>query len=949
MTPLMALTSGSRLGPYEILSPLGVGGMGEVYRARDTKLNREVALKVLPEAFAADPQRMARFEREAQVLASLNHPNIAAIYGLEESGSTRALVMELVEGETLTEMLESRNSKLEAGNSKIEGRKSPSGASTDFDFRSSSFDPLPIAKQIADALEYAHERGVIHRDLKPANIKITVEGVVKVLDFGLAKALEPTVAAVEVYPGRDRRPAMGTSPLQNSPTLSIAATQAGMILGTAAYMSPEQARGKPVDRRADIWSFGCLLFEMLAGRHAFEGETVTDTLAAVVRAEPDWKALPATTPVSVRGLLRRCLTKDPKQRLRDIGEARIAIEETLGGSDSVAAAYDRRVSEESGAHRAPLQMPVWRRPLFWTTVAALAVAVALAWALVARPSARAQRMQFAMPVPAEVDNMSLSADGQMLAYVALDDSSGQKMLYVQRIGSPNATLLAGTEGASYPFWSPDDAYVAFFASGQLKKIAVAGGPPEAIAEATSGRGGAWGNRGVIVYAPDPLGALWRVNADGTNAAPLTAGLLGHQLTHRFPIFLPDGDHFLFLAGAFQDISKGDDGIYLSSLVASEKKFLLPCLSNPGYASGHLFCVDRKTELVEVAMDAARARVTGEPQVFAPKIGYEGGVTWANFTVGENATVVYSATKTTALSALTWYDRTGKELGRVGEPAELDNPSLSPDGGRAVIDITDPKAFNVSLWIDDLRQNTASRFTFVGEHEQEPGSFAATGIWSRDGNRLAYYRNIAGGTELLIKAASGLQPERTVIRVNQDEIIPNSWSRDDQQILCTSHPAAGGSNLVLIDAASGKRTPFLEAKFSQTNGQISPDGKWAAYASNETGDWEIYVTTFPNPVGKWQVSRGGGTEPRWRGDGKELFYIGPKGTLTAVDVRAEQTFSSGSPTPLFQVHARAPVSSSDQFSYDVSRDGQRFLVNRYLKPDHVQPLTVVLNATAAARQ
>jgi Tol biopolymer transport system component len=381
-----------------------------------------------------------------------------------------------------------------------------------------------------------------------------------------------------------------------------------------------------------------------------------------------------------------------------------------------------------------------------------------------------------------------------------------------------------------------------------------------------------------------------------------------------------------------------NGIYVSSLAALEKKLLVPARSNAGYSDGQLLYVDDKRELITVSVDAPHTRVTGESRVLAEGVAYQPSVYWGAFTAGGNGTVVYSTTTAAALSVLTWYDRTGKELGRVGEPGELANPAISPDGNRAVVDVTDLKANNIDIWIDDLKWGTGSRFTFDPAEE-------VSGVWSRDGSMVAYRLNVLGGDTLEIKKAAGLEPNRTVFGVSKDVLAPNSWTPDDKQILCSFQPPAGGSDLVLIDVSRGKKMPFLAGKASETNGQISPDGKWAAYASNETGDWEVYVTTFPNPARKWQVSRGGGTEPRWRGDGKEIFYIGPKGILTAVEVSTEGTLSTGAQSLLFQIHGRAPISSTDLFTYDVARDGNRFLVNRYVKPDHVQSLTVLLNAAA----
>ncbi|HLY60290.1 MAG TPA: protein kinase [Terriglobia bacterium] len=916
----MSLAPGNKLGPYEILSPLGAGGMGEVYRARDSKLNREVALKVLPGAVANDAERMARFQREAQVLASLNHPNIASIYGLEDSGGVRALVMELVEGPTLAE----RISMAAASDhrSGVGGQRPPLQLD----------EALHIARQIAEALEAAHERGIIHRDLKPANIKITDEGVVKVLDFGLAKALTSEDSS---------------SGISNSPTISIAATQAGMILGTAAYMSPEQAKGKKVDRRADIWAFGCVLFEMLTGKKTFEGETTSDVLAAVIRAEPEWNALPVDTPPSIRKLLQRCLQKDAKQRLRDIGEARITIEETLSGAEAEPPLTP--LLTEEGKREARGGEPwragkVWRRVLPWALVVVLSIVAVVTTVLLEQSKHRAARVQFAIPVSGEVSHLALSADGSMLAYVANDESSGENMLFVQKVGSPTQVELPGTEGAYYPFWSPDGAWVAFFASGKLKKTPVAGGPPQFLANSTFGRGGSWGSRGVIVYTPDSGGGMWRVNADGTNAAPLPAALMeAGDYSQRWPLFLPDGEHFLFLSLNFRAKNEGVKmGLFVSSLTGQHKTFLVSTQSSAGYLDGQLFYLDDKQELMAVRADAVAGKVLGEPYVVANTVDYRPSTYYASFSVANNGTIVYNPIRSSSLSALTWFDRNGKEMGRVGEPGVLANPAVSPDGKRITVDITDQKASIVNIWTEDFDRKTRSRFTFDQVE-------TVVGAWSRDGSNVAY-RAVDVASEVRLKKSTGLEQWKTLFTANGgDDYIPNSWSLDDRQILCTAQPAAGGSHLVLIDAASGKETPFLTGKAMETNGQISPDGKWVAYASNESGDWDIYVTTFPNPVGKWQISRDGGTEPRWRPDGKEIFYINLKGELTAVEVSAESTFSTGTPVTLFPIRARAQISSTDLYSYDVSKDGKRFLVNRYIKPDHVEPLTVVLNAAEGMKQ
>jgi len=553
-------------------------------------------------------------------------------------------------------------------------------------------------------------------------------------------------------------------------------------------------------------------------------------------------------------------------------------------------------------------------------------------------------MQFAIPAPSEVGNLALSADGKMLAYVARDDGSGESMLYVERLGSPGATPLAGTEGASYPFWSPDNEFVGFFSNGKLRKTAIAGGAPQVIAAASFGRGGSWGSRGVIIYTPEAGGPLWRVNADGTNPVPLSdMFIVGKETSHRWPFFLPDGDHFLFWSGNFSNkVENRTNGIYMSSLAAKEKKLLVWTISNPAYSNGHLYYAGDKEQLLAVSLDPGLAKVSGEPWVVADRVAFQPSVGWATFAVGGNDTVVYNTSSGATLSALTWYDRTGKDLGRVGEPGVLFNPAISPGGDRLAVDIADVKAKAVNIWILNPNRNAGSKFTFDDGED-------VSGVWSRDESRIVY-RSITDVVHLEVKKATGLEPPvGTASAPAQDDMIPNSWTPDDRQILCSYQPAAGGSHLVLVDLGDGKIRPFLATQGSETNGQISPDGKWVAYASNESGDWEVYVTTFPNPAGKWQVSRGGGIEPRWRGDSKEIYYIDPKGMLTGVAVSVAGTFSSGAPSPLFQIHGRAAISSTDLFTYDVTKDGKRFLVNRYLKPDHVQPLTVVLNAAAGMKK
>jgi len=550
-------------------------------------------------------------------------------------------------------------------------------------------------------------------------------------------------------------------------------------------------------------------------------------------------------------------------------------------------------------------------------------------------------MQFALDFPEEmsISHMALSRDGSMLVFVSPEENSALPMLFVQRIGSPDVTPLPGTQGASYPFWSPDNTAVAFFANGKLLKMSISGGSPQVLGTAFAARGGSWGSKGVIIYSPDAQSPLQRVNADGTGMAPATQSIrLAQDQSHRWPVFLPDGTHFLFWAGNFANL-KGDrtSGIYLSSLEGKERKLIALCHSSFAYDSHNLYYADDQRQLVGVAFDPSSDTVSGGVGVIANLVGFQPATYWTALTVAQNGTFIYNTSVGAAQSVLTWIDRSGKELGRVGHSAVTSNPTLSPEGGRVAADISDLKANNVDIWIESTSGGGNSRFTFDPAEE-------VVGVWSRDGSMLAYRLADSEGTSLEIKTATGLERERkryTLPNATMDDIEPNSWSSDGQYLLCMRQTASG-AYLVLVPVASGEPTRFLNGKGSETNGQFSLDGKWVAYASDESGNWEVYVTSFPGAAGKWQVSRGGGTEPRWRGDGKEIFYIAPNGMLTAVPVSSEGTFSTGTPAPLFQIRGRAPISRTDVFTYDVTKDGKRFLVNRYVAPEHIAPLTILLN-------
>ncbi len=890
----MAVAPGQKFGPYEVQAHIGEGGMGEVYRARDTRLNRSVAVKVLPESMADDAGRMHRFEQEARSVAALNHPNILSVYDVGVQDGTPYLVMELLEGETLRERL-------------VRG---PLGV------RKS----VEIGLQIAHGLAAAHERGIVHRDLKPENIFVTKDGHTKLLDFGLAKAMAVAATAK----------ASGYASDITMQTVQTLATEPGMVMGTAPYMSPEQVRGESVDHRADIFSFGAVLYEMLCGKRAFSGNSAVETMTAVLKTEPpDIDLEQVKVPPALNRIVRHCLEKAPDDRFQSARDLTFALG-ALSGSDSTVA-----LRPEAAERR---EVPRW----LFAVAAVLLVAVAAAALYFATRKTPAPRMEFAIPVQSEVGHIAISQDGTMLAYVAVDENSGEGVIYIQEVGTPGATRLAGTEGATYPFWSPDDNFVAFFANNKLKKISAYGGTPQVLTSVQDGRGGSWGSKGVIVYAPDSGGPLWRVDADGTDAAPLTDKnfLQPGVSSHRWPLFLPDGDHFFLWAGDFSD--SPDDkvsGIYVSSLSdPGTKNLVVLAISTPGYSLDHLFYVDQKGALVALPVDANKGRVTGKAQIVAPQVGRHPSTYWGAFSVALNGTVILHQGTGASLSQLVWYDRAGKELSTVGEPGLLANPTLSPDGKRMSFDVADAKGKNIDVYLYDLERNSSTRFTFDPQEE-------TTAVWSRDGKTIAY-RSAAGPQNLRFKSSNGFESDHGVSTGQEGltDLMPNSFDPSDSHLLATGLLNKGGSRLYLITLPDGKAQPFLEGRGNQLAGQISPNGKWVAYQSDENGEWEVYISPFPSGGGKLQVSRSGGTQARWRADGKEIFYIDFQGNVLAVPVNSEGSLSTGTPQPLFQSHARSAVSSSDLYSYDVTPDGQRFLIDRYRKPSSTQPLSIILNST-----
>jgi len=874
----MSMTRGTRIGPYEIVAAIGAGGMGEVFRAHDGRLGRDVALKIISSDSPHD-DRLWRFEQEARAVAALNHPNIVAIYDVDTNASTPFIVTELLDGESLRQRMD-------------KGRLPPRKV-------------RDIAEQIARGLAAAHDKRIAHRDLKPENVFVTGEGLVKILDFGLAKLASPLPVAA----------ATATASPQ---------TARGTVMGTVGYMSPEQVRGEEADHRSDIFSLGTVLYEMLSGRRLFAGNTSVETMSAILNQDPP-DLPPADVPPSLERIVRRCLEKSAEERFQSARDLAFALS-ALSGSGATAVV--------SGSNTR-------RRLLPTVAIAAAVVVVAAAAAIIPRGSAAAiHPLHFAIPVSGEISQLALSRDGTQLAFVTPDESTGNNMLHVQRVGVSTAAMLPGTEGASYPFWSPDSAFLGFFSEGRLQKIRASGGPVQTIIAVTAAaRGGTWSPSNVIVYAPAAGGPLWRVNADGTGASSLTdAVLTGDETSHRWPLFLPDGDRFVFWAGRF---SKGatTSGLFASSLSKREKTRLITAWSNAGFAGDRfLVYVDEKGRLAMQPVDLAAGRLVGDAHVLADVVGFQPSVYWGAFAVSDTATVVSNSSSVASQSMLTWYNRMGDEIGTVGSAATIYNPALSPDGRRIAVDIADKKAANVDVWLLNTQGGTGARFTFETVEE-------ADGVWSPDGSRIAYGSSDAG---LQLKSTSGLDSERTLVPLpnRQSIVVPDSWSPDGKSLVV--HVISGAvepSRLFLVNVGEPKLARLLATNSNESTGQISPDGKWLAYASDESGEWNVYVTTFPGAAGKWQVSVDGGTEPRWRGDGKELFYLDAKNTLTAIAVEGGSTFASGPPQPLFRVRGRAPISNTDVYSYDVTKDGMRFIVNKYVKPSSVPPLDIFLNATA----
>jgi eukaryotic-like serine/threonine-protein kinase len=895
----VALTLGSRLGAYDIVALLGSGGMGEVYRAYDSTLCRDVAIKILPDAWLADPDRVARFDREARILASLNHPHIGAIYGVDVASGTRALVLELVEGLTLAQYLKraaDRGSKLALR------------------------ELLGIARQVADGLEAAHDKGIVHRDLKPANVKITPDGVVKVLDFGLS------THAVRDRLDSDAGPIRTDTHLQ---TVSIGSTRDGVILGTAAYMSPEQARGLPVDKRTDVWAFGCLLYEMLTGRSPFPGQTIADTLAAVLEREVDWDAVPEDTPGPIRRLVERCLVKDPKQRLRDIGDARLEIEAALARPAEVPA---RRSNRRAG----------------WATWRWLAVVIASAgatglvvWNLAARrapPSSTGSvaRLVIAPPPgePLAIDTpaVAISPDGHRIAYVA--GRGSRQRVYIRALDQFNSTAIPGTEGASSPFFSPDGQWIVFVANGKLRKVTLAGGPPQTLAETSQTVNafavGSWESDDSIFFTPAVGAGIWRMSAAGGAPKAVTT-LTQSETNHRWPQLLPGGKTLLFSAG-----SAADSQSYLQALGSGERHAVTRGVGTRYLPTGHLVYVQTGT-LMAVPFDLAQLKVTGGPTAvlsgvmqvsrlrsgtttnLVPQVSFSNAGTLAYVPAGRRP----------RQSELVWVNRQGVEHPTGVSGGSYYQPRLAPDGRRVAITVSGEDHDDV--WLYDLARETWSRFTSDGN--------SGFPLWTPDGQRLTYVSDKAGRENIYWKPLDGSAAEERLLTSDKSS-FPFAWTRGGALAFVQVHPRTLQDIWIFRLDQRDKPSLFVDTPFGEGAPTLSPDGRWIAYVSSESGRNEIYVRPFEGAGEKITISSEGGNEPIWSANGREIFYRSGD-AMMSVSVAAGPTLNVGRPQRLFE----RPYDPSLALwrNYDVTPDGQRFLMLKTIEQDEAPAqINVVLN-------
>jgi len=879
----MTITAGTKLGRYEIRSKIGEGGMGEVYRAYDATMHREVAIKILPTAFSTDKDRLARFEQEAQTAGGLNHPNILVIHHIDTNDGAPYIVSELLEGETLRERM---------GGVALPQRKA-----------------IDYALQIAYGLSAAHEKGIVHRDLKPENLFITKDGRLKILDFGLAK-----LSGV----------GDGSQSQTEVPTRR-ANTDPGVVMGTIGYMSPEQLRGKLADHRSDIFSFGAILYEMLSGRRAFRGESTADTISSILREDPpELSATNKTINPALERVVNHCLEKNPEERFNSARDLAFAIEALSGSAAS---------AESTQTILSGLPTRKRRELIAWILTALfLATTALLVFAYFRRPTVETKVTRFVIAMPegaSEITAPVVSPDGRAVAFLAT--SAGKRSIYVRPFDSLIAQRLTGTDDALTPFWSPDGRYLGFFNGGKLKKIEVGGGPSQTLCQADDPTGGTWNKDGVILFGSENKGIFRVPSGGGEPAVVLKLDESRKETILDWPVFLPDGRHFLFHSW---NGNADTSAIFVASLDGSERKLLMMNDSNAAYSAGYLLFA-RDTTVMAQGFDVTKLQLTSEAFPVAEQVYYTPPISYSNFSVSENGVMV-SWSGQIASRQLIWFDRSGKQLSLVGLPGEYNDMVLSPDEKTAALQNT--QNGQSDIWLMDLVRGVPLRFTFNAGSEDDPS-------WSSDGKSVFFQSNRDGFVGLYQRAATGAGNDQLLAR---SDGVDNGTdcSADGRFIFFGKAPSIGADLWVLPLFGERKPYPVLQSEFSETQGHFSPDSRWFAYVSNESGRNEIYVQNFPPAGGKWQVSTNGGAQPRWSRDGKELYYMGPDRKLMAVSVNLGSSFQMGTPTALFQTRV---------FRYDapnryaVSNDGKRFLVNSSIDEINNTPITVVLNWTATLKK
>ena len=885
----MALASGTKLGPYEIVAPLGAGGMGEVYRARDTRLDRSVAVKILPSHLSNDAEARQRFDREARTISSLNHPNICTLHDVGHQDGTDYLVMELLEGQTLAERL--------------------------------TKGPLPIdqvlryAADICDGLEKAHRGGVVHRDLKPGNIMLTKTGA-KLMDFGLAKA---SVADAAV--------SSNLTATISTPPASHPLTAQGTVVGTFQYMSPEQIEGKPADSRSDIFALGAVLYEMVTGKRAFEGKTAASAMAAVMeRDPPPISSVQPLAPLALERLVKTCLAKDPDERWQTAHDLKLQLRQIIEGGSQASAPV--------------VVMPARKRgsKLPWIVVAVLGViAVAALFLLYQESQKQLPVLRVEINPPDKLQfNLSgdhggpamISPDGRYVVFSAYGANGTQ--LYLRALDATTPQPLAGTEGAMFPFWSPDSRSIAFFTDDKLKRIEVSGGVPVTICDSTLGRGGSWNQDGTIVAALSYNAGIFRVSASGGAPTPVTTLEGVAYSSHRWPTFLPDGKHFLYIAVKHNAPTSPDTGVFLASLDGKENRLLFHTLSNAIYASGRLL-FQRDNSLVAQPFDASSGKFTGDPQPVSGNVYYDSGLWRTSVSASSDGTLVFASGLTSGTEILSWYDRSGKKLGNVGEQGDFFDLDLSPDEKRLAT--TELNSAVATIWVHDLATNLKTRLTFSGGAHLTP-------MWSPDGKQVAFTSNQQSA--ISVKTLGSSAPEQTLLSSPKPIFQALSdWSRDGRYLLYDQGP--GLSTDIWVVPLSGDRKPFAYAT-GVSRGAFSPDGHWVAFVGHESGRPEVFVAPFPWTGAKWQVSNGGGVGPRWRADGKELYYFDLNGIVAVAVDGSGSSFQVGESKQLFRIPMRGIVARE----FSPSKDGQKFIA---VSPSEgsSQSLTLVQNWLAELKK